>query len=209
MPAWDGAILFVEDVGEDLYRIDRMFTQLKLVGALDKIRGFVFGTCSECGPGEGFASLTLEEILIDHIKPLGVPAWFGAMIGHQTPQWTLPVGANVEIDAGKGTITMLDAGCPVAAVAASETLLEELRADGRRPPVDSSSRPGTPRPWRVASSARDAGRRCLPGNQRGGTGDRRARARSTDARSSLSAPVHRSKGTSMRSMVACRSTCHG
>ena len=71
-----------------------MFTQLKLAGALEKIRGFVFGTCSECGPGEGFASLTLEEILADHIKPLGVPAWFGAMIGHQTPQWTLPVGAT-------------------------------------------------------------------------------------------------------------------
>ena len=108
VPSWDGAVLFVEDVDEDLYRIDRMFTQLKLVGALDRIRGFIFGTCAECGPGEGFASLTLEEILTDHIKPLGIPAWFGAMIGHQTPQWTLPVGTNVEIDAGKGTITMLD-----------------------------------------------------------------------------------------------------
>jgi muramoyltetrapeptide carboxypeptidase len=107
VPSWDGAILFCEDVGEDLYRIDRMFTQLKLVGALEKIRGFVFGTCSECGPGEGFASLTLEEILNDHIKPLRVPAWFGAMIGHATPQWTLPVGADVEIDASKGTLTMI------------------------------------------------------------------------------------------------------
>jgi muramoyltetrapeptide carboxypeptidase len=107
VPSWDGAILFCEDVGEDLYRIDRMFTQLKLVGALEKIRGFVFGTCSECGPGEGFASLTLEEILNDHIKPLRVPAWFGAMIGHGMPQWTLPVGAEVDIDASKGTLTMI------------------------------------------------------------------------------------------------------
>ncbi len=107
VPSWDGAILFCEDVGEDLYRIDRMFTQLKLVGAFEKIRGFVFGTCSECGPGEGFASLTLEEILADHIRPLGVPAWFGAMIGHQTPQWTLPVGAEAQIDATAGTIRLL------------------------------------------------------------------------------------------------------
>ena len=106
VPAWDGAILFLEDVGEDLYRVDRMFTQLKLAGVLGKIRGFVFGTCSECGPGEGFGSLTLEEILADHIKPLGVPAWFNAMIGHATPQWTVPVGADVDIDATKGTITM-------------------------------------------------------------------------------------------------------
>jgi muramoyltetrapeptide carboxypeptidase len=107
VPSTEGAILFLEDVGEDLYRIDRMFTQLKLTGILDRIRGFVFGTCAECGPGEGFASLTLEEIFADHIKPLGVPAWFGAMIGHQTPQWTLPVGAEVEIDAAAGTIRLL------------------------------------------------------------------------------------------------------
>ena len=107
VPSFDGAILFLEDVGEDLYRVDRMFTQLKLAGLLDRIRGFAFGTCAECGPGEGFASLTLEEILADHVKPLGVPAWFGAMIGHQTPQWTLPVGGEVEIDASKGTIRML------------------------------------------------------------------------------------------------------
>ena len=107
VPSFDGAILFLEDVGEDLYRVDRMFTQLKLAGVLDRIRGFVFGTCAECEPGEGFASLTLEEILGDHIEPLGVPAWFGAMIGHQTPQWTVPVGIEAEIDAAKGTIRML------------------------------------------------------------------------------------------------------
>ena len=107
LPSFDGAILFLEDVGEDLYRVDRMFTQLKLAGILDRIRGFVFGTCAECEPGEGFASLTLEEIFADHIKPLGVPAWFGAMIGHQTPQWTVPVGIDAEIDAAKGTIRML------------------------------------------------------------------------------------------------------
>ncbi|CAN5852961.1 LD-carboxypeptidase [soil metagenome] len=107
VPSTEGSILFLEDVGEDLYRIDRMFTQLKLAGVLDRIRGFVFGTCAECGPGEGFASLTLEEIFADHIKPLGVPAWFGAMIGHQTPQWTVPVGADAEMDAAAGTIRLL------------------------------------------------------------------------------------------------------
>lgn len=108
LPDWDDAILFCEDVGEDLYRVDRMFTQLKLAGVLGKLKGFVFGTCSECGPGEGYASLTLEEIIRDHVKPLGVPAWMGAMIGHAQPQWTLPVGAEVEIDAAAGTIRLLE-----------------------------------------------------------------------------------------------------
>ena len=90
-----------------------MLTQLKLAGVLGKIKGFVFGGCSECGPGDGnYGALTLEEIFKDHIKPLGVPAWQGAMIGHAQPQWTLPEGAQVEIDATAATITLLES--PVA-----------------------------------------------------------------------------------------------
>lgn len=108
LPQWNNAIFFCEDVDEGYYRLDRMFTQMKLAGILSQIKGFVFGTCAECTPGEGFGGLTLEEILEDHIRPLGVPAWSGAMIGHQTPQWTLPVGGEVEIDAARGTIRMLE-----------------------------------------------------------------------------------------------------
>lgn len=107
LPSWDGCILFLEDVGEDIYRVDRMLTSLKLAGVLRKIRGFVFGTCEECEPGEGYGSLTLEEVFDDHIRPLKVPAWRGAMIGHRMPQFTLPVGAQVEIDATQATMKML------------------------------------------------------------------------------------------------------
>jgi muramoyltetrapeptide carboxypeptidase len=108
VPNFDGAVLFLEDVGEDWYRIDRMMTSLKLAGILGKVRGVIFGTCSECGPGEGFASFTPEEIFADHLAPLGVPCWQGAMIGHAQPQWTLPVGAMVTIDATLGTIAMAE-----------------------------------------------------------------------------------------------------
>ncbi len=109
LPAWDGAILFCEDVGEGFYRVDRMLTQLKLAGVLSRLAGFVFGTCSECGPGDGnFGALTLEEIFADHIAPLGIPAWSGAMIGHGMPQWTLAEGIQVEADADAGTIRMLE-----------------------------------------------------------------------------------------------------
>jgi muramoyltetrapeptide carboxypeptidase len=109
LPDWENTILFTEDTHEDFYRIDRMLTQLKLAGVLGKIKGFVFGTCAECGPGDGnYGALTLEEIFADHIKPLGVPAWSGAMIGHSQPQWTLPLGVEVEIDADKGTLTLLE-----------------------------------------------------------------------------------------------------
>lgn len=110
LPDWEGAIFFTEDVEEQPYRIDRMLTQLKLAGVLGRIKGFVFGSCSKCTPGEGsYGGLTLEEIFDDHIKPLGIPAWQGAMIGHSQPQWTLPEGIDVEIDATAGTIRLLDA----------------------------------------------------------------------------------------------------
>jgi muramoyltetrapeptide carboxypeptidase len=108
VPALDGAILFLEDVNEEIYRVDRMLTQLRLAGLLGRVRGFVFGSCSKCEPGEGYGSLTLEEVLDEHVKPLGIPAYEGAMIGHQDRQFTVAVGVEVELDAAKGTITMLE-----------------------------------------------------------------------------------------------------
>jgi muramoyltetrapeptide carboxypeptidase len=108
MPDTTGAILFLEDIGEAPYRIDRMLTQLKLAGVLDGLAGFIFGQCTRCGPGETYGSLTLEEILQDHIQPLGIPAWSGAWIGHVEPLWTLPIGGRVAIDATTGTIQMLE-----------------------------------------------------------------------------------------------------
>jgi muramoyltetrapeptide carboxypeptidase len=85
-----------------------MLVQLKLAGVLGRVRGVVWGTCSKCGPGEGFGSLTIPDVLDDHVKSLGVPAYHGAMIGHIGRQFTLPVGAEVEIDADRGTLRMLE-----------------------------------------------------------------------------------------------------
>lgn len=104
LPDFDGAILFLEDVNEALYRIDRMMTTLKLAGILDRIAGFVFGNCSDCDPGTDYSSLTREEILRDHIEPLGIPAWMVAMVGHIDDQFTLPIGATASIDAEFGEI---------------------------------------------------------------------------------------------------------
>jgi muramoyltetrapeptide carboxypeptidase len=107
LPSYDGAILFLEDIDEAPYRLDRMLTQLKLAGVLGGIAGFVFGKCTDCEPGDGYGSLTLEEVLLDHIAPLRVPAWFNAMIGHIRDQWTVPMGIDAEIDAGAGTVRLL------------------------------------------------------------------------------------------------------
>jgi muramoyltetrapeptide carboxypeptidase len=109
LPDFRDAILFVEDTNEAPYRVDRMMTQLKLAGILDQVKGVVFGECTDCDPGEGtYGSLTIEEILTDHLAPLRIPAWHNAMIGHIPMQFTIPVGIEVEIDAAKGTIRMLE-----------------------------------------------------------------------------------------------------
>ena len=108
LPDFTGRILFLEDVSEAPYRIDRMLSTLKLMGALDRIAGLVFGECTDCDPGEGYGSLTLDEILDDHIKPLGIPAYRGAMIGHIRQQFIVPVGGKVEMDADAGTFRLLE-----------------------------------------------------------------------------------------------------
>lgn len=108
VPNLKGAILFVEDTHENIYRIDRLMTHLKLAGVFKHLAGFIFGQCTQCLPDADYGSLTLEEVLQDHIQPLGIPAWSGALIGHIETIWTLPIGAEVEIDANLGKIQMLE-----------------------------------------------------------------------------------------------------
>ena len=108
LPDLKGAILFLEEIGENIYRIDRFLTHLKLAGVLTQISGFIFGQCPGCTPGSDYGSLTLEQVLSDHIKPLNIPAWHGAMIGHVENILTIPIGSQVEINANSGTITMLE-----------------------------------------------------------------------------------------------------
>lgn len=108
VPNLKGAILFVEDTHENIYRIDRLMTHLKLAGVFKQLAGFIFGQCTQCLPDADYGSLTLEEVLQDHIQPLGIPAWSGAQIGHIETIWTLPIGAEVEIDANLGKIQMLE-----------------------------------------------------------------------------------------------------
>jgi muramoyltetrapeptide carboxypeptidase len=107
MPSTRGAILVFEETNEAEYRIDRMLTQLRLAGLLDGIAGFVFGQCTNCtSDGGGYGNFQLEELLDQHIKPLGVPAFHGAMFGHIADQYFLPLGARVNLDASAGTLQL-------------------------------------------------------------------------------------------------------
>ena len=66
------------------------------------------GQCTDCDPGDGYGSLTVPQVLDDYLKPLRVPAYRGAMIGHIRQQFILPVGGKVELDADAGTLRMLE-----------------------------------------------------------------------------------------------------
>jgi muramoyltetrapeptide carboxypeptidase len=107
-PDFKDAILFIEDIGEDPYKMDRMMSTLKLNGTLSKIKGFIFGQCSDCEPGGGYGSLSVDQVLDDYVLPLGIPAYTGAMIGHLPKQFIIPVGARVKMDASAGTIELLE-----------------------------------------------------------------------------------------------------
>ena len=85
-----------------------MLSTLKLMGALDRISGFIFGECTDCDPEGGFGWLTMDQIFEDHIKPLKIPAYRGAMIGHIRQQFIVPVGGKVEMDADAGSFRMLE-----------------------------------------------------------------------------------------------------
>ncbi|MEC7149049.1 MAG: LD-carboxypeptidase [Pseudomonadota bacterium] len=105
-PNASGAILFLEDVGEAIYRVDRMMTQLKLSGVLGQVSGVVFGHFTDVTPNPGLGNFALMDILKQHCEPLGVPCYFGAMIGHVEQQSTVPVGAIAEMDAGAGALRL-------------------------------------------------------------------------------------------------------
>lgn len=109
-PRFDGAVLFLEETNEYIYRVDRMLSTLKLSGALDRVAGVVLGGFTNCGPGDGnYGTLTLDEVFDDYFKPLGVPVYGGALFGHIKRKFTLPVGLEVEIDADAGTLRYLQA----------------------------------------------------------------------------------------------------
>jgi muramoyltetrapeptide carboxypeptidase len=105
-----GGLLFLEEVNEEPYRIDRWMTQLDLAIGFDKAAGVMVGICENCGPQGDGPSLTLGETLDVHLQPLRVPAVTGYSFGHIRNQFTLPVGIRGRLDTAARTVTLLEAG---------------------------------------------------------------------------------------------------
>jgi muramoyltetrapeptide carboxypeptidase len=101
LPSFEGSILFLEDTGEPLYRIDRMLTQLRLSGFLEGISGLIAGTFKECGE-----RTAIEGLLIDSTKDLHIPVLSGVPIGHGASNVSLPIGVRARLDAASRSLRL-------------------------------------------------------------------------------------------------------
>jgi muramoyltetrapeptide carboxypeptidase len=102
------ALLFLEEVNEAPYRVDRWMTQLDLAVGLRHAAAVMVGICENCVPNDGELSLTLDETLDLHLKPLVVPAVSGYSFGHIRHQFTLPMGIAARLDTLRQTVTLLE-----------------------------------------------------------------------------------------------------
>ena len=103
-----GRLLFIEDVGEKTYSLDRMLTHLRLAGKFEDCAGIVLGDFKNCEMEYPGYSFSLEEIVRDVVAPCGKPIFSGLQSGHCTPKITLPFGVNCRMNADDCTLTALE-----------------------------------------------------------------------------------------------------
>ena len=104
-----GKILFIEDVGEQPYRIDRMLTQLRQSADLRSLAGIALGVFEDCNP-RAKDTQSLLDVLKDRLGDLGIPVVYGLSFGHIRDQFTMPVGIEAELDVDNATMTFLETG---------------------------------------------------------------------------------------------------
>lgn len=106
-PDFRGAVVCIEDVNEEAYRLDRLFWQLVSAGLLKRARGIVVGEVTDCKP-EGDGRYSGRRVLEQAIVDLGLPAISGAAFGHARRNLALPIGVRARLDAGARTLTLLE-----------------------------------------------------------------------------------------------------
>jgi muramoyltetrapeptide carboxypeptidase len=108
----DGAIFFFEDYKAPPYYIDGFLTQLRHAGKLDKVAGVVVGEMKDCDwgdlrPASDWArSRSLEDVLEEHLEPLGVPVLYRLPLGHGKHLASIPLGVRYTLDADRRTLTL-------------------------------------------------------------------------------------------------------
>jgi len=98
------SIAVLEEIGEEAYRLDRLFTQLLRTGWFDEVLGVVLGTFTDCG-----LPASVRDLVVDRLVPLGVPLLWGAPIGHADRNLAFPYGVPAVLDADAGTLVLREA----------------------------------------------------------------------------------------------------
>ncbi len=98
LPDFKDKIIFIEDIGEKPYRIDRMLTQLLTSTNIHKASGILLGVFEDCETDDTENSWTLEEVLRDRLGKMGIPVFYGFPVGHIKDQATLPIGIHASFD---------------------------------------------------------------------------------------------------------------
>ena len=106
MPDMQGAMLFLEETGEETYRIDRLFQHLRMSGALAGVRAVLLGQFHLPPTARAFpGDRELDAVLRDQLLPLKVPVVRGFPAGHGPGKWTLPLGGTAALDTAAGLVT--------------------------------------------------------------------------------------------------------
>ena len=109
-PDFKNAILLLEDVGEDLYKIDRLFSHLKNAGVLSRINGIILGSFVDLTPDSNNNPVEFDDIISYYCAPLNIPVISNFPYGHVTVKYTFPIGCRVRLDAENGTVEILEPG---------------------------------------------------------------------------------------------------
>jgi muramoyltetrapeptide carboxypeptidase len=104
-PPLTEAVLFLEDIGERPYRVDRMLTSLRNAGVLAAVRGIALGAFVDGAPGAD--SVSVEAVLLERLADLGIPIVAGVPAGHLEDNAELPFGRRVALDAAAGTMAVI------------------------------------------------------------------------------------------------------
>jgi len=101
-------ILFIEDIGEQIYSTDRMMIQLKRSGKLDKLAGLIVGGFTDVKDTERPFGKTVYEVINDIVKEYGYPVCFDFPVQHGTKNYALKVGGTYQLKVGNKTTTLTE-----------------------------------------------------------------------------------------------------
>ena len=93
-----GKVLFLEEVGEEFYAVDRMMTKLKRAGKLDELKGVIIGSFTSITDRKSYFSISIEDLVTKYFKHLDIPIAVGLSAGHEQPNYPLIFGCEAKLE---------------------------------------------------------------------------------------------------------------